>query len=314
MSYHKQLYPDKRTSNSGNLARYNDQLNSYVSGRIQSAQTEFFEYEEFEVTEVSDTIYGGVLGVFTGDVNGVNREIKGDVVLPLYPNIIQIPLVGERIEVVEYSGQHYYSGVINRTNKPNENAIANYSEGSKYGETFERKDVKHIKINEGDIVFNGRFNSGIVLGSDDNKAVTKIVVGQRNITDNLYSQNIDSDDSSIYLLSDGTSTRLDGQRIEGKKVLIKSDGIFISSGDVRLGSSIENELEPVVKGIELKKIIDLLLDSAISTKQAEVVTKLAASGGAPTPETIQLGTEISELQTIKNSPVTSYFSEKVKTV
>ena len=229
MSYHKQLYPDKRTSNSGNLARYNDQLNSYVSGRIQSAQTEFFEYEEFEVTEVSDTIYGGVLGVFTGDINGVNREIKGDVVLPLYPNIIQIPLVGERIEVVEYSGQHYYSGVINRTNKPNENAIANYSEGSKYGETFERKDVKHIKINEGDIVFNGRFNSGIVLGSDDNKAVTKIVVGHRNITDNLYSQNIDSDDSSIYLLSDGTSTRLDGQRIEelgSANLFICKDGVL----------------------------------------------------------------------------------------
>ena len=314
MSYHKQLYPDKRTSNRGTLARYNDELNSYVSGRIQSAQTEFFEYEEFEVTEVSDTIYGGVSGVFTGDINGVNREIKGDVVLPLYPNIIQIPLVGERIEVVEYSGQHYYSGVINRTNKPNENAIANFSEGLKYGETFERKDVKHIQINEGDIVFNGRFNSGIVLGSDDNKAVTKIVVGHKNITDNLYSQNIDSDDSSIYLLSDGTTTRLDGQRVEGKKVLIKSGGIFISSGDVRLGSSIENELEPVVKGIELKKIIDLLLDSAISAKQAEVVTKLAASGGAPTPETVQLGTEITELQTIKNSPVTSYFSEKVKTV
>ena len=97
-------------------------------------------------------------------------------------------------------------------------------------------------------------------------------------------------------------------------MLIKSDGIFISSNDVRLGSSVENDLEPVVKGNELKKIIDLLLDSAISTKQAEVVTKLAASGGTPTPETIQLGTEISELQTIKKSPVTSYFSEKVKTV
>ena len=96
-------------------------------------------------------------------------------------------------------------------------------------------------------------------------------------------------------------------------MLIKSDGIFISSGDVRLGSSIENELEPVVKGIELKKIIDLLLDSAISTKQAEVVTKLAASGGTPTPETIQLGTEITELESIKASPVTQYLSDKVKT-
>ena len=45
--------------------------------------------------------------------------------------------------------------------------------------------------------------------------------------------------------------------MEGKKVLIKSDGIFISSNDVRLGSSVENDLEPVVKGNELKKIIDL---------------------------------------------------------
>ena len=57
----------------------------------------------------------------------------------------------------------------------------------------------------------------------------------------------------------------------------------------------------------------MLLDSAISTKQAEVATKLVASGGVVTPETTQLALEIGELETIKNLPTTPYLSLTVKT-
>ena len=320
MAYHKQIFPDRRTENSGRLAKYNADLDKYISDRIEAAVTEFYEIEALEVTEISKEVYGGVKGVFIDEdsqtVKGFGRD--EDIILCLKPNFTQIPLVGEHISVIEFNNKHYYMDIINRQNSPNENALAgtsDYDELKKYGDTFTRNNnVKHIDISEGDIVFNGRFNNSITLGSNGaNKPITKIVVGHRVVEDNLFKQTIDRDDASIYLISDEASTTLDGQRISGKKVLIKSDGIFISSNDVRLGSSVENDLEPVVKGNELKKIIDLLLDSAISTKQAEVVTKLAASGGTPTPETIQLGTEITELESIKASPVTQYLSDKVKT-
>ena len=42
-------------------------------------------------------------------------------------------------------------------------------------------------------------------------------------------ENIDEDDSSIYLTSDGLRGKsFEGQKIEGKNILIKSDSIFIS--------------------------------------------------------------------------------------
>lgn len=234
MAYHKQITPDRRTGNSGKLVKYNADLDQYISDRIEAAATEFYEIEAFEVTEISKEVYGGVKGVFVDEdsqvVKGFGRD--KDTVLCLRPNFTQIPLVGEHVSVIEFNKKHYYMDIINRQNSPNENAIAgtsDYDELKKYGNTFTRNNnVKHININEGDIVFNGRFNSGIVLGSDDNKAVTKIVVGHKNVSNNLYSQNIDFDDSSIYLMSEGTATNLNGQRVEGKKVLIKSDDIFIT--------------------------------------------------------------------------------------
>jgi len=234
MAYHKQLFPDKRTKPKGNLAKYNADLDKYVSDRIQSAQTEFHEIEAFEVTEISKEVYGGVKGVFIVDDS---QTVKGfgqneDIVLCLKPNFTQIPLVGEHVAVIEFNNKHYYTDILNRQNSPNENAIAGtseYDELKKYGDTFQRdKSIKHIDINEGDIVFNSRFNGGIVLGSKDNKAVTKIVVGHKKVENNLYSQNIDFDDSSIYLMSEGTSTDLNGKRVEGNNVLIKSDDIFIT--------------------------------------------------------------------------------------
>ena len=280
MAYHKQIFPDKRTGRKGGLAKYNADLDAYVSDRIQSSQTEFYEQEAFEVNEISKDVYGGVLGTF---INDKTQEIKGNIVLPLKPNVTQIPLIGEHISVIEFNGQHYYTDIINKLNSPNENALAgtsDYDELKKYGETFTRNNnVKHIDISEGDIVFNGRFNNSITLGSNGaNKPITKIVVGHRVIENNLFKQTIDRDDASIYLVSDEASVTLDGQRVGGKKVLIKSGGIFISSGDVRLGTSVENDLEPVVKGLELKKVLDQL----IATTQAANNVLIAANQTAIT--------------------------------
>ena len=290
MAYHKQIFPDKRTGRRGGLAKYNADLDAYVSDRIQSSQTEFYEQEAFEVNEISKEVYGGVLGTF---INDKTQEIKGNIVLPLKPNVTQIPLIGEHISVIEFNGQHYYTDIINKLNSPNENALAgtsDYDELKKYGETFTRNNnVKHIDISEGDIVFNGRFNNSITLGSNGaNKPITKIVVGHRVIENNLFKQTIDRDDASIYLVSDEASTTLDGQSVVGKKVLIKSDGIFISSNDIRLGTSVENDLQPIAKGDTVKEILDDIVDvlsqvlpiaidntqTPISTKNPALLTKI----------------------------------------
>ena len=290
MAYHKQIFPDKRTGRRGGLAKYNADLDAYVSDRIQSSQTEFYEQEAFEVNEISKDVYGGVLGTF---INDKTQEIKGNIVLPLKPNVTQIPLIGEHISVIEFNGQHYYTDIINKLNSPNENALAgtsDYDELKKYGDTFTRNNnVKHIDISEGDIVFNGRFNNAITLGSNGaNKPITKIVVGHRVIENNLFKQTIDSDDASIYLVSDEASTTLDGQSVVGKKVLIKSDGIFISSNDIRLGTSVENDLQPIAKGDTVKEILDDIVDvlsqvlpiaidntqTPISTKNPALLTKI----------------------------------------
>ena len=74
-------------------------------------------------------------------------------------------------------------------------------------------------------------------------------------------ENIDTDDSSIYLTSGGLQgKKFDDQQIEGKKVLIKSDGIFIKGSDIRLGTAIENDLQPVAKGNDLVKLLDDMID------------------------------------------------------
>ena len=284
MANHKQLNPDKRTSSrpsgaSSNVAMYGGDLDQYISERIESAATEFFEIEAFEVNEIVNDVYGGVRGIFLEEKN---QPIKGGVVRPLRPNITQIPLIGEHVAVIEFDDKHYYIDIINRIDSPNENALAgttSYDSLNNY-KTFRRDDkVKHISINEGDIVFNGRFNNSITLGSNGaNKPITKIVVGHRVIENNLFKETIDNDDASIYLVSDEASVTLDGQRVSGKKVLIKSGGIFISSGDVRLGTSVENDLEPVVKGLELKKVLDQL----IATTQAANNVLIAANQTAIT--------------------------------
>ena len=67
--------------------------------------------------------------------------------------------------------------------------------------------------------------------------------------------------SSIYLISDGLKGEsFDERKIEGKKILIKSDGIFIKGSDIRLGSVIEGNLQPVAKGNDLVEILDKIMD------------------------------------------------------
>jgi len=216
-------------------------IGSMVKKLIASSQYDFFEAEAFEVKEVilnDPGNRGSVRGVF---IVNPSQPILGGVVKSLTPNITQVPLIGEHIVVVEHNGQHYYTSIINTKNSPNENArpgaSGGYIKNTKYGKTFERKDVIPIFINEGDILFEGRFGHSIKFGSDivtktetvnneevkinEHKALIKIVAGHRDKVNRV--ENFNDDDSSIYL-----SGGLDKAGSDHKKIEIKSDAIFIT--------------------------------------------------------------------------------------
>ena len=295
------------------VARPED-ISSYVKKVINASLYDFYESEAFEVTEVilNDAVnHGAVIGTF---IDNPNQPVLGDVVLPLMPNVTNIPVVGEHVVVVEYNGQHYYTSIINRRNSPNENSIpgtgGSYKKNTKYGDTFKRKDIRKVEVNEGDIVYEGRFGNSIKLGSDptNNSPVIKIRAGQTLDNDTFgkpVKENIDEDSSSIYLISDGLKGKsFDERKIEGKKILIKSDGIFIKGSDIRLGSVIEGNLQPVVKGNEFVSVLEELIKALNTFATKPVLNPGTLPGNATT-----LVTSISLIQRkLKN-----ILSDKVKT-
>ena len=249
MAWRKRRSVDITTSLPTGVPTYS-KISSMVKQIINASQYDYHESESFEVTEVilnESGLRGAVRGSF---INNPDQEILGGVVKPLMPNILQVPVVGEHVVVAEYNGQHFYTSIINRKGSVNENSIPGasgvYEKNTKYGETFERRDVQPISINEGDIVFEGRYAQSIKFGSNKQKPQIKIVAGHRGVT-----ENIDNDDSSIYLYG-----ALNNSDIEDKKIQIKSNSIFINGSDIRLGTTVENDLQPVAKGDTVKEILD----------------------------------------------------------
>ena len=317
MAWKRKIGVDTTTSLPTGLASWR-KISSYIKQLIKASQFEYHESEAFEVknnyiNDIDQTIYG--LGAVSGTfLNNPNQGIFDGVVYPINPNITNIPLIGEQVAVIEYNGKHFYTDIINRKNSPNENAIpgasGGYKPNTKYGNTFERKDVKKIHVNEGDIVYEGRFGTSIKLGSDGKNKATggpkpqiKIVAGHRNIGMNLATQNIDDDDSSIYLLGS-----VDKSDKENQKILIKSNGIFITGRDtirlnsnhVALGRGADDQ--PVVKGGELKKVL-LDLISAL-----EKATFIGVAPGSPTSPAVNV-LEFTNLRT----KLETILSDKVKT-
>ena len=261
------------------------EISSFIKKEIRAAQYDFHETEAFEVTEVilnQPLNRASVKGTF---VNNPNQPIKGDVVKPKNPNIVAVPVVGEQVDVIELNGQHFYTSTVNLKGSVNENSIpgasGGYVKNTKYGEKFERKNTKPLEIGEGCVLFEGRFGQSVHFDGHHNvpsiKIRTNIDTGEGDFT----TENIDEDDSSIYLTSDGLRGKsFEGQKIEGKNILIKSDSIFIKGDDIRLGSRVDNNLQPVVKGDELVKVLDEILNIfqtilplAIDSSQIPISTK-----------------------------------------
>ena len=285
MSYREKKIVDTSTSIPlGRLARPSE-ISSYIKKLIKASQYDYHESEAFEVKQVilnQPLNRGSVRGTF---INDPNQPIKGDVVKPLMPNIVAVPVIGEHVVVIEYNGQHYYTSIINRKGSTNENSIpgasGDYIKNTKYGEKFKRKKVKPLEIGEGCILYEGRFGQSIHFDGHDNVPSIKIRTNIDESDGEFTTENIDEDDSSIYLTSDGLRGKsFEGQKIEGKNILIKSDSIFIKGDDIRLGSRVDNNLQPVVKGDELVKVLDEILDIfqtilpvAIDSSQTPISTK-----------------------------------------
>jgi len=312
-------------------------IRELVQNMIKSSHFEYHETEAFEVKKISKVAYGGVLGKFIVEPD---QPIKGKVVLPLMPHITNIPVIGEHVVVVEYNAQHYYTCIINRKNSNNENSIpgaaGDYIENTKYGETFQKKDIRRVEVNEGEIVYEGRFGNSIKLGCDpnSNSPIIKIRSGQANLSADVKNnlnlstkESIDNDHSSIYLTSSGVSNiKFDGQTIGGKKILIKSDGIFIKGNDIRLGGVIAGDLQPVVRGNDLKELLDPIFTTQIgvntvliATNQAKI-TALTATGGVAAQKQIldinDQNIELAKLNVDLKIAIESstYLSNTVKTI
>ena len=302
MAYREKRNIDQTTSIPLSRLATPSEISSYIKRLITASQYDFHETEAMEVQSVTLNEVnnrGSISGTFLNSGNFLEN------VKPLFGNMTTIPVIGEHVVVTEFNGQHYYSAVINRKGSTNENSIpgasGTYVENTKYGKTFERKKVKPIEIGEGCITFDGRFGQTLHFDGHDNTPKIKISTHVDESDGDFRKENIDSDDSSIYLLSRGMRDKFDGEQIEGKKVLIQSDGIFIKGrqevkinapnlsvikDEVKLGS--KDATQAVVLGDELKKILDdiasvlkllpVAIDntqSPLSAKDPQMVSKIA---------------------------------------
>jgi hypothetical protein len=311
---------DTTTSYPTGMPTYS-RIASMVKQIMNASQYDYHESEAFEVKEVilnEPGNRGSVKGTF---INNPNQEILGGVVKPLMPNVVTVPVVGEHVVAIEYNGQHYYTSIINRKGSINENSIpgasGTYEKNTKYGKTFERKNVKPLQIGEGCVLYEGRFGQSIHFDSHKNKPSIKIRTNIDESEGAFTTENIDTDDSSIYLTSDGLSgTEFDGEQIKGKKILIKSDGIFINGRDeIRLNSDeikISNGADQsVVRGEDLKKFLDDMLTDIdlFFTNAMATIPPAAPGGGAVASPVFKAG-----IQTIKGKlEINTMLSNKVKT-
>ena len=266
---------DTTTSYPTGMPTYS-RIGSMVKQIMNASQYDYHESEAFEVKEVILNEPGNRGSVRGNFINNPTQVVLSGVVKPLMPNVIAVPVIGEHVVVVEYNGQHYYTSIINRKGSVNENSIpgasGTYTKDTQYGETFQRQDIKSLEIGEGCILWEGRFGQSIHFGKKDKeqKPQIKIVAGHRGTT-----ENIDKDDSSIYL----SGASLKKAKIEDKKIQIKSNSIFINGENINLNSDnikLGNDAEqPVVKGDELVKLLDRIVQ-AISTGANAFTTETTA--------------------------------------
>ena len=265
-------------------------------------------------TDRTSDLRGAVTGQFVVEPN---QDILGGVVRPFFGNgILQVPVAGEHVGVVEFNGRHYYIGTINQKGQIRENTLVDKPyplPNLKFSDddTFKRKEISPINITEGSTLYEGRFGQSIHFdrNKDNDSPVIRIGVKSSNKVLGGIAVPVDdsfeNSDSMIVLTSGGekfSKNKFEDGKIDGKKILLKSDGIFID-GEVRLGSS-KDSLEPVVKGDTL-----ILFLEAILTQLGTAANAFTTDKGGGTA--LQAAVEALK-QTLSNIE-DSLLSSKVKT-
>lgn len=138
-------------------------------------------------------------------------KVTGDAIKPLSPHIVQLPLVGEIVNVAEYDNQLYYSTPLNTNGRVNSNSDIK-NDGKVFFDTIQY--MRKILPKHGDTIIQGRFGQTINFSSDRNQVLPsiKISVGQGNDDTNkklndfkranktfCHISNINNDNASIYM-------------------------------------------------------------------------------------------------------------------
>lgn len=274
MSYRKKNKSDLTTTNPLGRLPSGRAIGAYIKSIINNSLYDFHEWEAFRVTKVFTDRTSDLRGAVTGQfVIEPNQDVLGGVVRPFFGNgILQVPVAGEHVGVVEFNGRHYYIGTINQKGQIRENTLVDKPyplPNLKFSEddTFKRKEISPINITEGSTLYEGRFGQSIHFdrNKDNDSPVIRIGVKSSNKVLGGIAVPVDdsfeNSDSMIVLTSGGekfSKNKFEDGKIDGKKILLKSDGIFID-GEVRLGTAVEKDLQPVVKGDDLLQFLDTLL-------------------------------------------------------
>ena len=273
MSYRKKNKSDLTTTNPLGRLPTGRAIGAYIKSIINNSLYDFHEWEALRVTKVFTDRTSDLRGAVTGQfVIEPNQDILGGVVRPFFGNgILQVPVAGEHVGVVEFNGRHYYIGTINQKGQIRENTLVDKPyplPNLKFSEddTFKRKEISPKNITEGSTLYEGRFGQSIHFdrNKDNDLPVIRIGVKSSNKVFGGIAVPVDdsfeNSDSMIVLTSGGekfSKNKFEDGKIDGKKILLKSDGIFID-GEVRLGSS-KDSLEPVVKGDTLILFLEAIL-------------------------------------------------------
>tara|TARA_R100000988_G_scaffold100204_1_gene70388 strand:- start:502 stop:1632 length:1131 start_codon:yes stop_codon:yes gene_type:complete len=197
------------------------QVSRYIKKVIQASAFRFHETEALTVKKVKlDKLSNR--GYVDGEFVNSKRYVED--VQPQWPNITTVPVEGEQVSVIEHNGQHYYTSIINRTGDVNSNIV----EGQKL-KKFETRTVRPIKLKEGSVAYEGRNGQSIHFdtGFDFSPSI-KIRAHSGSAAGGLISEDLDDDDSSIYLTSNGLrGQKFNGKEIKGKSVFMQSDNIYI---------------------------------------------------------------------------------------
>lgn len=231
------------------------EIGNFVKNVVKALE---FEYHETEALEVKTVVLNNVKE--RGSVRGIFHSSKIDpgIVRPLMPYITAVPVVGEDVVVVQYGSKYYYISILNTKSSVNENSIpgmaGGYDADAKYGDYFQKQNTKLIELKEGSTLYEGRFGQSIhfdhsiVTAEDESTSMSPVIKIRANhdITSGRFVvEDINEDDSSIYLISNGLKNRASrggsvkfkmageeqGEEVVGKKVLINSNGIFINGTD-----------------------------------------------------------------------------------